>query len=541
MKRLAAILALCVLPVFCSPASAAELDEEVMRDEAFRAAQWMLASEAGQAMTQLGLRLAAGDGELAEAIRAQQDMTRQWQEAGSRLSALPENAPAEQRRAIEAEQRSFQQQAEQMDATLRQDFPRYAELTRPEAVSITDAQALLREDEALLLFLAGPRQTYVFVVTRERADWQRADLGAEELERDVRNLRAALDPTSPARGAAPLNAGVAAAGRGFDFATAHDLYNRLLKPLEPVFAGKQNILVVPDGALSSLPLSVLLTDAPPEAGPDAFRRASWLIRDHAVTVLPNISGLAALRREAVPSRAQLAFLGFGAPSLTGGGGAVRGVSDMFKGATADVEAVRSLPPLPGTERELRALAEVLGQAGSLLFIGDGATESAVKHTDLSAARVLAFATHGLVAGELGGLAEPALVLTPPETAGPEDDGLLTASEAAALRLDADWVVLSACNTAAPDGTPGAEGLSGLARAFLFAGTRAILVSHWPVRDDAAGLLTEGIFTRLAADPEMGRAEALRQSMLALIDGAEDPGLADPSAWAPFVIVGEGAR
>jgi len=152
-------------------------------------------------------------------------------------------------------------------------------------------------------------------------------------------------------------------------------------------------------------------------------------------------------------------------------------------------------------------------------------------------KVLAFATHGLVAGDFKGLAEPALVLTPPARDSEHDDGLLTASEVAQLKLDADWVILSACNTAAADGTPGAQGLSGLAKAFFYAGSRALLVSHWPVSSEAAVALTTRMLTEYANDPGIGRAEALRRSMMALMD--EDPRFAHPFYWAPFVIVGEG--
>ena len=131
------------------------------------------------------------------------------------------------------------------------------------------------------------------------------------------------------------------------------------------------------------------------------------------------------------------------------------------------------------------------------------------------------------------------MLTPPDQPSALDDGLLTASEAAELKLSADWVVLSACNTAAGDGTPGAEGLSGLARAFLYAGARSVLVSHWPVRDDAAGELTTRAIALLSDHPEIGRAEALRRSMLELMARNDDPSFAHPSAWAPFVVVGDG--
>jgi len=143
-----------------------------------------------------------------------------------------------------------------------------------------------------------------------------------------------------------------------------------------------------------------------------------------------------------------------------------------------------------------------------------------------------------MSGEMSGLAEPALVLTPPDEATDLDDGLLTASEAALLNLNADWVILSACNTAAAD-EPGADGLSGLARSFFYAGARSMLVSHWPVRDDAAARLTTAAITMQDQDPDMGRAEALRRSMLVLMNDTSDPSLAHPSAWAPFVIVGEG--
>ena len=125
------------------------------------------------------------------------------------------------------------------------------------------------------------------------------------------------------------------------------------------------------------------------------------------------------------------------------------------------------------------------------------------------------------------------MLTPPAVPTEADDGLLTASEIAALKLNADWVVLSACNTAAGGGQ-GAEALSGLARAFFYAGARALLVSHWAVYSQAATELTTTTFATLAANPKIGRAEAFRSAMLALIAKGEPP-----SYWAPFVIVGEG--
>jgi CHAT domain-containing protein len=152
--------------------------------------------------------------------------------------------------------------------------------------------------------------------------------------------------------------------------------------------------------------------------------------------------------------------------------------------------------------------------------------------------VLAFSTHGLVGGQIARLGEPALVLTPPDASSPQDDGLLTASEIAGMDLAADWVILSACNTAA--GTGGANGgggatYGGLARAFQLAGARSLLLSHWPVRDDAAAFLS--VETLRRAEAGSGRAEALRAAQLQLVRGQTGmAGETSPAVWAPFVLI-----
>jgi CHAT domain-containing protein len=199
--------------------------------------------------------------------------------------------------------------------------------------------------------------------------------------------------------------------------------------------------------------------------------------------------------------------------------------------------VRALAPLPETVDEACAVAAAMGAPETAVRLGADATEAAIKDLSeegrLARARILHFATHGLVSGELSGLAEPAVVLTPPDAASPRDDGLLTASEVTTLKLDADWVILSACNTASGDG--GGEALSGLARAFFYAGAHSLMVSHWPVNSDAAVSLVTGAVDALTREPEIGRAEALRWAMAAEIDkgGAH----ADPANWAPFILVG----
>jgi CHAT domain-containing protein len=153
-------------------------------------------------------------------------------------------------------------------------------------------------------------------------------------------------------------------------------------------------------------------------------------------------------------------------------------------------------------------------------------------------------------GDLDGLHQPALALSSPSLANDEEnDGLLTMGEIMGLRLDADWVVLSACNTGAGNGS-GAEAASGLGRAFFYAGTRAILLSNWPVESHSVKLLTTDIFKRQAEDPLLSRARALQASMLNLLDngvyrdqktGKALFAYAHPLFWAPFSLVGEGSN
>jgi CHAT domain-containing protein len=206
-----------------------------------------------------------------------------------------------------------------------------------------------------------------------------------------------------------------------------------------------------------------------------------------------------------------------------------------------------LPRLPDTRPELLAVAKALAvDPATALYLGKAANEQNVETMNLSHYKIVAFATHGLVPGDVDGLTQPALALSAPEVAGVKGNGLLTMEKIMALKLDADWVVLSACNTAA-GAAAGAEAASGLGSAFFYAGTRALLVTNWSVHSASARELISDVFRRQSADSSISRGEALRQAMMALLDG---PGTVDrlgrtifsyahPLFWAPYTIIGDG--
>lgn len=438
---------------------------------------------------------------------------------------------------------------------------------------------------------ATPEETFVWVITRNDMRWARSDIGADALQNKVESLRCGLDRTywtdpcsssseeekkkqaTRRRACASLTGKATLESRDleefklpYDLLRAHQLYSELFGSVKDLIEGK-SLLVVPSGALKKFPLQALVT-SPPDISlqnADAYSAAAWFGTRQPITILPTVASLAAMRKTARPTESSKPFIGFGNPLLDG---EPVGHSDIRKKAIerqdcaaamapdaardAQILETRGTPscpgkirewrPLPDTARELCDVARSLGASDEDVRLGARMTKDAIRTLNdqgqLGRFRVVHFATHGLVSGAVEGLKEPALILTPPENDSGTSDGLLTASDVALLKLDADWVVMSACNTAAGE-KDGADDLSGLARAFFYAGARAVLVSHWEVESRSAVGLITGAFEKLKADPAIGRAEALRLSMKAQIERSGDH--AYPARWAPFVVVGEGGR
>ncbi len=526
-------------------------------EKAFRLADVARGLSVQGAIAQMSSRAGAGDPALEDAIRREQDLAQQVQ-ATRAILADAAAAPAEQRDpAVEAQLRA---QAAAQDAErkrLAEDiarrFPDYAQLRFPRPPTTADTQASLKPDEAMLAFFVGQRASYVWAVRQGQAPrFAQVAMGEAQIAADVKALRDSLDP----------NAATLADIPAFDTARSHKLYAALVEPVAATLTGARAIVAVPHGALGQLPLGVLTTKpGTPRAASGApmfaeYRDASWLVRDYAVLQVPSASALRALRGLRAPAAGRREFAGFGDPQFSpqaipaqtanASQVATRGARLVRRNAPV-VEAAASarladLPPLPDTADEVLSVANALhADPARDVFLGARASERGVREADLVHRRFVMFATHGLVPGDLDGLVQPALALSAPEVSGGEGDGLLTMEKILRLKLDADWVVLSACNTAAGDGE-GAEAISGLGRAFFYAGARALLVTSWPVETVSARTLTTDLFARQAADPKLDRATALRQSMLGLIGtGPEGAGFvyAHPIFWAPFLLVGDG--
>lgn len=477
---------------------------------AFMLAQRVLESSAGRAVQEAAVRSASGDPRLAVLIRERQDaaielealLDRQLRLAGRGADAAAIEAVAAQRGAAAV-------RLEQSSAAFKARAPQLAAPAGAEPLTVEAVQAALGADEALLIAAVGDASTGLFAVTRDGLTMAAAE-GGQEIGALVARLRASLSPDAHA------------AGTRFDFDASSQLHAALLpQPLRAAIKGKPRLLVAANASLGALPFATL---APRQTRP-GLRSARWLVRDHALVTLPSVASLGSARSAGGGGQKLRRFFAVGAPELMG----VADLAGAFRSANM-ARQVRDLPALPATGPELRALAVAFAAPEQVILTGGGATERAIRSSDLARADVIAFATHGLTAGELDGLDEPALVVTPEG----DDDGLLTASEIMRLRMAADWIILSACNTAAGGGSD-ESGLAGLGRAFLYAGGRNLLASHWSVRDDAAAHLsveTVRLYRR-GADP----AQALRQAMLGMLDRRPFAGAEQPINWAPFVFVG----
>ncbi len=532
--------------------------------ETFRVADVARNSSVQRALAQSAARSAAGDRKLGELARQAQDAEKRMVSAARALTtvlARPENqADPKLAARLRGQIETLRSKRDQLGAKLAVEFPAYADLIGPPPATIDQVRQQLRDGEALVATYVGARRSYAWAVSKDGPSMVvTAEIDQAGLSTLIKELRRSLEPGATTIEEVPA----------FDLVAARRIYELFLKPLEAAWQSSSSLIVVPHGPLGQIPFALLPTGRHEIGASSAvpferYKAVPWLLRTHAITHLPTVASLGTLRSTPAPSPDRRAFAGFGDPWFSKGQAteaqntsielvayrsraAPIGLRGRPDSDAADTALLSALPRLPDTAAEIMSLAKAMNaDIKSDVFLGKRASEELVKSMNLSDRRVIVFATHGLVPGDVNGLAEPALALSAPEVTGGEADGLLTLSEVLSLELDADWVVLSACNTGSAAGA-GAEAVSGLGRAFFYAGTRALLVSHWPVETTSARKLTTELFRRQSMDANLGRAAALQQSALQLIDevfanpesGAPLFSYAHPIFWAPLALIGDG--
>ncbi len=546
------------------------ITEEEAVTEAFKLAQLGQNHSVQTALSASSARAAAKDPRLADLIRREQDL-------GNHINALKRRALHQSSQPYEKPNKStiseLKTSIKKLNAArltlleeIEKGFPKYSKFVAPKAISIGDINAVLSPEEALVTIFPVSDRTYIWAIpSAGNVQFSVSPIGKEQIWEKVRNLRKALSPDPHTLEDIPK----------FDLNLAYDIYNKLLKPVKDGWINAKDLLIVAPGFLGQLPFSLLPSvnmnlEKEKEQLFDNYRDIPWLIRNYSITRLASISSFFSLRTIPETDSIRKSFAGFGDPIFNkqqlehdekkddkrlasrGKQFRIRGIRITGAGYLDDKKItsiqIDQLNRLPDTAEEIKSIANTL-DADPIkdIFLGVRASEQQVKTIDLSDRKIIAFASHALIPGDLDGLTQPAIALSAPSVTGDSDDGLLTMSEVMGLKLNADWVVLSACNTGAAEGA-GAEAVSGLGRAFFYAGCKSLLVSMWPVETTSARKLTTQIFRFQKEDNTLSRGRALQKSILDLIDSQvmkdESTGkiiasYAHPIFWAPFIVVGDG--
>ena len=517
------------LDIFAAEAERRPADSQGLYAEMFAAAQVAQGGITSQQIAQATARLGenARDPRVADAIRARQD-------AGSALADLYRRRDAAQQRhagrmeaelsGIDTQIAGAQATLAEADSSLQAAAPNYGQLVQQVATAPV-VQSLLRPAEAFIGMTLNDDSGWIFLVRNDRLIVARVDGGLTRMAALVRRIRASIETAGNQLPA-------------FDTEAAHQLYRATLAGVESGLDGVTALAISPVGPLLALPFEVLLTGP---ARSDTLNTAPWLLRRFSLAHVPSAGNFVSLRRIAGGSRAARPWFGFGEFRPISEARARRTFPAQDCAASAAMLA--RLSPLPFAKRELEAARLLLGASPSDELLGDAFTAGNVRSRDLRDYRVLQFSTHALLPSEIACQNEPAIVTSVPRGAADASGALLTASQVAAMNLDADLIVLSACNSGGPGGAVAGESLSGLARSFFYAGARALMVTHWAVNDQTAAYLVADTMRRLRDRRDFGIAEALRAAELGLLDGAGkdlNPDVAHPFYWAPFAVIGEGS-
>jgi CHAT domain-containing protein len=515
------------LAIYAKAAARAGSGEQAMLEEMFAATQLTRGSITDQEIRRTAVRLAAGgaDPKVSEAIRKQQDAELALSNLLRERDALGENPSDNAGKArlaeLEKEIPAARSALADADGVVQAAAPNYQQLIQ-QPVKPEDVFAALRPSEAFVSITLADTGGWTFVLRDHRIAVAPVKGGQAEMAALVKRLRKSIEPGDDNR--VPQ----------YDVAAARELYDRTLGGVAEAIEGAKLLTVAPTGPLLSIPFEVLLTGP---ADTNNLGAAPFLVRKFVIAHVPAAANFVKLR-QAMASKAPRPWLGFGDFRPITQAQALK----TYPGARCrqSAEVLAGLPRLEGTQRELGLVSRVFGAAPGETVTGPAFTVSAVKKEPLSQYRIVHFATHALLPAEIACQEEPAIVTSTPDGAPDAAGALLTSAEISGLKMDADAVVLSACNSGGPGGTTAGESLAGLARSFFYAGARSLLVTHWTVEDEFATYLVALSLNSLKEHPSEGLAVALQRAQITFLDRTDiEAPLKHPYYWAPFALVGEG--
>ena len=505
------------------------------RLDAMVVAEWVKSSSVQSALADAAVRMSVKSPQLAEMVRRDQDLKLE-------IRTLLASATSDGDSSLDSKVNGLNLMRLQIQEEIKARFPEYERLTAQKPLDTGNVFSQLRSDEVMVMLLPTEERLFIWALGGNGGvSAVSAAVSEHKLAKLVANVRASV--VFPTAGAQQ---------RGQATSSFADLYDAVLRPVQDSLQGKKHLIVAAGGVLGQIPFGVLATRKPK----DANDHAAWLIADMAISHIPSLNSWLAVKQVAAIPSAPEAMVGWGDPQFAKDTLVARSSTNIFRNIDLDrpardvAEDVRAagttlryadIPALPETRDELLALAQVLqADPAADLHMGADATRESVLQSSSSGVlgrkRVVAFATHGLMAGDLPNLMQPALALAPvSQNSDDYQSALLTLDDVLGLQLNADWVILSACNSAAADGRA-EESLSGLARGFFYAGTRSLLVTHWAVESMSAKLLTTKTLEHYTSHPNHRKAESLRQAMLEVM---RMPAYAHPAYWGPFVVVGDG--
>ncbi len=514
----------------------------------FSVADQISTSTVQQALTEAAVRAGVNVPGLSDIIRKEQDARNEIASISTYMANQNSEVAEKRTPQVVAQMRERKQELETQrkayKAQIQKQYPEYFQLIQPKSPSHTDIARQLKTDELFISVLPMDDKTYVWAIDDQaRMHFHLAPLTEKDVHQLVTRIRKTLDVAE-----------LGTRAPRFDFDDSHRLYKELLAPLESSLQGKHHLIVATSGALAQLPMAVLTRSAQAPASANA---GAWLINDFAISHVPTANGWLSLKKLGQQPSSSQALMAWGDPlfdtqaqkvaaatpsSVVRSSVSLRSM-DPTKRSLMETDTYvnySKLPSLPETRDEVLELAKIMSaNPAQDVLLGAQATRQSVLNSSnsgvLSHKKVVVFATHGLLAGDLPNLNQPALAMA--SSNNPNESPLLTLEDVLSLKLNADWVVLSACNTAGADGKA-EEALSGLARGFFFAGSRSLLVTHWSVESESAMQLTTQTFAAYQKDPSIRRAEALRQAMLSTMKTAA---YSHPAYWAPYALVGEGGR